>query len=89
LRWSKWDNCPTRTLCKHSVLCLRGNPARLLENLVKLIKTLGLAALYRDESYFGRTTPVVRWVVKVGTKTVADCTTRREALAWLNTYSTP
>lgn len=54
---------------------------------MKPIKTLGAAALYRDESYFGRTTPVVRWIVKVGDRIVADCSTRREALEWLTTYA--
>ena len=48
--------------------------------------TLGKAALYRRETFNHRTTPLVEWVVKVGDRIVRECTTRREALTWLNIY---
>ena len=51
-----------------------------------LVTTLGLAALYRKESYNGRTTPIVEWIVRVGDKTMRQCYTKRDALAWLNIY---
>jgi len=56
---------------------------------MQLIKTLGAASLYRDEMYFGRTTPVIRWIVKTGDQIVAECGTRREAMQWLEMYATP
>ena len=42
------------------------------------VKTNGKAALYRHESYCGRTTPIVEWIVKVGAQTIRICTTRKE-----------
>lgn len=51
-----------------------------------LIKTLGKAALYRKESYNHRTTPLIEWIVKVGEQTIRECTTRKEALQWLDIY---
>lgn len=51
-----------------------------------LVTTLGLAALYRKESYNSRTTPIVEWIVRVGDKTMRECSTKRDALAWLNIY---
>ena len=51
-----------------------------------LVTTLGLATLYRKESYNHRTTPLVEWVVRVGDKTMRTCYTKRDALAWLDIY---
>ena len=50
------------------------------------VTTLGLATLYRTESYNHRTTPLIEWVVRVGDTTVRQCNTKREALTWLNIY---
>ena len=54
--------------------------------MLELKQTKGKAALYRKESYNGRTTAVVEWVVKVGDKVVRECTTKREAAQWLVIY---
>ena len=51
-----------------------------------LIKTLGNASMYRKESYNHRTTSLVKWIVKVGEQTIRECTTRKEALEWLDIY---
>jgi hypothetical protein len=51
-----------------------------------LVTTLGLATLYRKETYNHRTTPLVEWVVRVGETIVMECRTKREALIWLNIY---
>ena len=52
-----------------------------------LIKTQGKATLYREGHYFGRTSPIVEWIVKVGDRTIIRCRTRYEALEWLNIYA--
>jgi hypothetical protein len=54
---------------------------------VQLVKTEGKATLYRKESYNGRTTALIEWVVKVGEQTIRICTTRKDAMTWLNLYS--
>jgi hypothetical protein len=54
---------------------------------MQLIKTLGIASLYRKESYFGRSTASVEWIVKQGEQTIRICNTRREALQFLEIYS--
>ena len=51
-----------------------------------LINTMGKAALYRKESFNGRTTAQIEWIVKVGDQVIRYCTTKREALTWLNIY---
>ena len=48
--------------------------------------TLGNATLYRRETYNHRTTPCIEWIVKVGDTIVRKCTTRKEAITWLNIY---
>ena len=53
---------------------------------MQLVKTLGMASLYRKESYNHRTTPLIEWVVRVGDKTMRQCYTKRDAMAWLNIY---
>ena len=53
---------------------------------MKLIQTLGKATLYRKESYNHRTTAQVVWLVKFDDRIVRECTTKREALEWLNIY---
>lgn len=55
--------------------------------MMQLIKTQNKAALYRSETYLGRTTPWIRWIVKVGDRIVRQCDTRREALTWLSIYA--
>jgi len=55
--------------------------------VLQLNLTQGRAALYRKESYNHRTTPRIEWIVKVGDQIVRECSTRREALTWLNIYS--
>jgi len=54
---------------------------------VTLIKTQGKAALYRESNYYGRTTPIVEWIVKVGDRTIIRCETRLEARRWLDIYA--
>jgi hypothetical protein len=54
--------------------------------IMQLVKTLGRASLYRKESYNHRTTPIIEWVVRVGDKTMRQCYTKRDAMAWLNIY---
>ena len=54
---------------------------------MQLIKTQGNACLYRKESYNHRTTPLIEWIVKVGEQTIRECSTRKEALQWLEIYS--
>jgi hypothetical protein len=49
-------------------------------------QTLGKATLYRCETYNHRTTPLVQWIVKVGDRIVRECSTRKEALIWLDIY---
>jgi hypothetical protein len=53
---------------------------------MRLITTLGRAALYRKESYNHRTTPLIEWVVRVGDMTVRECRTKRDAMTWLDIY---
>jgi hypothetical protein len=55
---------------------------------MQLVQTLGRASLYRKESFNGRITPLVEWVVKVGEQTVRECRTRKDALVWLGIYRT-
>jgi hypothetical protein len=50
------------------------------------ITTLGLATLYRKESYNHRTTPLIEWIVRVGDKTMRQCRTKRDAMTWLDIY---
>jgi hypothetical protein len=54
--------------------------------MLKLKQTQGKASLYRKESYNGRTTAMVEWVVKVGDQVIRYCNTKREALVWLDLY---
>ena len=51
-----------------------------------IVKTLGKANLYRHESFNGRSTGQVEWIVKVGDQVIRICSTRRDALTWLNIY---
>ena len=51
-----------------------------------IVQTNGKATLYRKESYNGRTTAQVEWIVKVGEQTIRCCDTKREAIVWLNIY---
>lgn len=51
-----------------------------------LVTVNGKAALYRKESFNGRTTAQVEWIVKVGDQVVRYCTTKREAVTWLEIY---
>lgn len=53
---------------------------------MKPVQTLGKATLYRKESYNHRTTALVVWIVKFNDQIVRECTTKREALEWLNIY---
>ena len=55
--------------------------------IMQLIDTLGHAALYRKESYNHRTTPLIKWVVRVGNLVVRECRTKREAKIWLAIYT--
>ena len=55
--------------------------------MLELKQTQGKASLYRKESYNGRTTAMVEWIVKVGDQVIRYCTTKKEALVWLNLYS--
>lgn len=59
-----------------------------------LYLTDGRVRLYREETYFGRTTPRVEWHVTTeppGEKewVVRTCATRKEALEWVATYTKP
>lgn len=59
---------------------------------MQLIMTLGKASLYRKETYCGRSTPIIRWVVQFvrpdgNIRDVADCSTRKDAMHWLDLYS--
>ena len=49
--------------------------------------TQGRVRLYREENYFGRTTPIVEWHVTLDDKTVRTCATRKEALEWVAIYA--
>lgn len=49
--------------------------------------TQGRVRLYREETYFGRTTPRVEWHVTFDDKTVRTCPTRKEALEWVAIYT--
>lgn len=58
---------------------------------MQLIKTFDRVSLYRTETYCGRTTPLVRWVVKFirddgQARIVAECNTKREALGYFDAY---
>jgi hypothetical protein len=51
-----------------------------------LVITNGKAALYRKESFNGRTTAQIEWIVRVGEQIMRCCNTKREATIWLNIY---
>lgn len=56
--------------------------------------TQGHVRLYREENYFGRTTPIVEWHVTTeppGEKEriVRTCPTRKEALEWVALCTKP
>jgi hypothetical protein len=58
---------------------------------MQLIEQQGKASLYRAESYNGNTNASVIWVVRYidhnGKDVIArECTTRKEALSWLDLY---
>ncbi len=53
---------------------------------MQLVTTLGQASLYRKETYNHRTTALVEWIVRVGDITIRKCSTKREAMTWLNIY---
>ena len=53
---------------------------------MELKQTNGKASLYRKESYNGRTTAMVEWIVKVGDQVIRYCTTKKEAIIWLDLY---
>ena len=54
--------------------------------MLELKQTNGRASLYRKESYNGRTTAMVEWIVKVGDQVIRYCTTKKEAIIWLDLY---
>ena len=54
--------------------------------MLELKQTNGRASLYRKESYNGRTTAMVEWIVKVGDQVIRYCTTKKEAMIWLDLY---
>ena len=51
-----------------------------------LVTTTGKAALYRKESFNGRITAQIEWIVKQGDQVIRCCTTKREAMIWLDMY---
>lgn len=51
-----------------------------------LVKIEGKAALYRKESFNGRTTAQIEWIVKVGEQVIRYCNTKKEAITWLALY---
>jgi hypothetical protein len=55
--------------------------------MITPVKTEGKATLYRKETYNGRTTPLIEWIVKVQDSIVRECSTKKDALIWLSIYS--
>ena len=58
----------------------------------ELKQHIGKVKMYRDESYNHRTTPLVSWVVTCLDENqkewvVRECSTKREALEWVNIYT--
>jgi hypothetical protein len=51
-----------------------------------LVTTTGKASLYRKESFNGRTTAQIEWIVKVGDQVIRYCNTKKEAITWLALY---
>jgi hypothetical protein len=54
---------------------------------MQLVKTQGIATLYRESNYFGRANATAEWIVKVGDRVIGRYDTRRAALEWLVIYS--
>jgi hypothetical protein len=54
--------------------------------MLELKQTSGKASLYRKESYNGRTTALVEWIVKVNDQVIRYCSTKKEAILWLDLY---
>ena len=52
----------------------------------QLIQMQGNASMYRKESFNGRSTALVEWVVMVGDRIMRHCTTKKDAIVWLNIY---
>ena len=51
-----------------------------------LIQTQGKASLYRKESFNGRSTALIEWIVMVGDSVMRHCRTKKDAIVWLNIY---
>ena len=54
--------------------------------MASLILNTDFPVLQRKEMYFGRTTPVIRWLVWINGKVLAECKTKKEAQKWLDLY---
>jgi len=46
----------------------------------------GKASLYRKESFNGRTTPIIEWIIKYDNQIIRYCKTKKEAIIWFNIY---
>lgn len=46
----------------------------------------GKASLYRKESFNGRVTPIIEWIIKVDNQVIRYCKTKKEAIIWFNMY---
>jgi hypothetical protein len=55
--------------------------------MMTYVKTEGKASLYRKESFCGRSTPIVEWIVKVQDQIIRECSTKKDAIVWLSIYS--
>jgi hypothetical protein len=47
---------------------------------------LGKVSLYRKESFNGRVTPIIEWIIKVDNQIIRYCKTKKEAIIWFNMY---
>lgn len=55
-------------------------------NNALIILNNGKASLYRKESFNGRTTPIIEWIIKVNNQIIRECKTKKEAIIWFNMY---
>ena len=60
----------------------------------ELKQHIGKVRMYREEMYNHRTTPAVTWIVTYLDENnkewvVRECTTRRDALEWVDIYTKP
>jgi len=58
---------------------------------MQLITQLGKASLYRQEAYNSNTRAKITWIVRYtaangAITTARECTTRKEAMTWLDIY---